>query len=159
MPWSPPFTQPLSFNDITSHTVFSRGEIQRCRKKVIEICHFLDVQKEEFEDLQNLLLNAMASLASSEEASGEMEEISDYQMAVPEPQEEEEEEEEEHDDDDAPTDYMPSETLATDIKSTDYIAPADCVPSETLATDIKSNNASGTKNEIPDSWITTSWKN
>jgi hypothetical protein len=100
---------------------------------VIEICHFLDVQKEEFEDLQNLLLNAMASLASSEEASGEMEEISDYQMAVPEPQEEEEEEEEAHDDDDdddAPTDYMPSETLATDIKS---------------------NDASGTKNEIPDS--------
>jgi hypothetical protein len=33
------------------------------------------------------------------------------------------------------------------------------MPSETLATDIKSNDASGTKNEIPDSWITTSWKN
>jgi hypothetical protein len=86
---------------------------------VIEIGHFLDIQKEEFEDLQNLLLNAVESLAPSEGACGEMEEISDYQMAVAEPPQEEGED----------------------------VVPADCVPSETLATDIKSTEASGTTNE------------
>ena len=61
--------------DIISHTLFSRGEIQRCRKKVTETGHFLDIQKEEFEDLQNLLLNVTASPAPSEAASGEMEDF------------------------------------------------------------------------------------
>ena len=63
--------------DIISHIPSSKGEIQRCGKEVTEISHLLNIQKEEFEDLQNLLLNAVASLAPSEGASGEMEEISD----------------------------------------------------------------------------------
>jgi hypothetical protein len=104
--------------DIISHTLFSRGEIQRCRKKVTEIGHFLDIQKEEFEDLQNLLLNAVASVAPSEGASGELEEISDKEMTVPEPPQEDGD-----------------------------IAPADLVPSETTTTDKKSTEASGTTNE------------
>jgi len=134
--------------DIISHTPFSRGEIQRCRKKVTEIGHFLDIQKEEFEDLQNLLLNAVASLAPSEGASGEMEEISDNEMTVPEPPQED-------GGDIAPADIVPPETTTTDI------APADCVPSENRTTDIapavivpseittdnKSSEASGTTNE------------
>jgi hypothetical protein len=89
---------------------------------VTEIGHFLDIQKEEFEDLQNLLLNAVASLAPSEGASGEMEEISDNEMTVPEPPQE--------GGYIAPADIVPSETTTTDI------APANCVPSENTTTDI-----------------------
>ena len=123
--------------DIIAHTLFSRGEIQRCRKKVTEIGHFLDIQKEEFEDLQNLLLNAVASLAPSEAASAEMEEISDDEMTASErPQEDGR--------DIAPVDSVPSENMTTDIAPpglvppttiTD-IAPAGLVPPETTITDI-----------------------
>ena len=109
--------------DIISHTLFSRAEIQRCRKKVTEISHFLDIQKEEFEDLQNLLLNAAASLAPSEEASGEMEDISGNEMTVPKPPQEDGR-------DIAPAVCVPSENTTTDI------APAELVPSETTTTDI-----------------------
>jgi hypothetical protein len=104
---------------------------------VTEISHFLDIQKEEFEDLQNLLLNAVASLAPSQGASGEMEEISDYQKAVPEPPQEDGE-------DVVPADRVPSETFTTDIKSTENVAPADSVPSETFTIDTKS-----TENVVP----------
>jgi len=123
--------------DIIAHTLFSRGEIQRCRKKVTEIGHFLDIQKEEFEDLQNLLLNVTASPAPSEAASGEMEEISDDEMTASErPQEDGR--------DIAPVDSVPSENMTTDIAPpglvppttiTD-IAPAGLVPPETTITDI-----------------------
>ena len=70
-----------------------------------EICHFLDIQKEEFEDIQNLLLNAVASLAPSEGATGEMEEISDNDMTVPGPPQE--------DGGDVPAVCMPSETTTS----------------------------------------------
>ena len=138
--------------DIISHSFFSRGEIQRCRKKVTEISHFLDIQKEEFEDLQNLLLNAVASLAPSEGASGEMEEISDNEMTVPEPPQDDGGDIAHADivpfettTDIAPADCLPSETTTTDIAPADClpsettttdIAPADCLPSETITTDI-----------------------
>jgi hypothetical protein len=139
--------------DTISHTLFSRGEIQRSRKKVTEIGHFLDIQKEEFEDLQNLLLNAVASLAPSEGASGEMEEISDNEMTVPEPPQEDGGDivpavcvpSETTTTDIAPADLMPSETTTTDIAPADLMpsettttdtVPADLVPSETTTTDI-----------------------
>ena len=133
--------------DIISHTLFSRGEIQRCRKKVTEISHFLDIQKEEFEDLQNLLLNAVASLAPSEGASGEMEEISDNEITEP-PQED--------GGDNASAECVPPETTPTDIAPAEYmpseatttdIAPAECVPPDATTTDIKSTEASGTTNK------------
>jgi hypothetical protein len=124
--------------DIISHTLFSRGEIQWCRKKVTEISHFLDIQKEEFEDLQNLLLNAVASLAPSEEASGEMEEISDNEMTAPEPPQE-------NGEDNVPADRVPSDNTTTVIAHVDRvpseittidIAPADCAPSDTTTIEI-----------------------
>jgi hypothetical protein len=123
--------------DIISHTLFSRGEIQRCRKKVTEIGHFLDIQKEEFEDLKNLLLNAVASLASSEAASREMDEISDNETTVPEPPQEDGR-------DIAPAVCIPPETT-TDIAPADSvppqttttgIAPADSVPPEIITTGV-----------------------
>jgi hypothetical protein len=69
----------------TMHYV-SRGEEQRSRKKVIEISHFLDIQKQQFEDLQTLLQNAVASLVPSEEEPHETKQrAGPHTAAVPQP--------------------------------------------------------------------------
>jgi hypothetical protein len=116
---------------------------------VTEIGHFLDIQKEEFEDLQNLLLNAVASLATSEAETGEMEETSDNEMSVPEsPQED--------GGDIAPAVCVPPETTTTDIAPADRVPPEtittdialdDHVPCATTTTDINSTEASATTND------------
>lgn len=59
--------------------------MQRSRQRVIEINHFLDIQREQFEDLQTLLLNAVASLLPSEEEHSETEQKLGPQTAVPQP--------------------------------------------------------------------------
>lgn len=64
---------------------FPRGEVQRSRERVIEINHFLDIQREQFEDLQTLLLNAVASLIPSEEEHNETKQKPGSQTAVPQP--------------------------------------------------------------------------
>jgi hypothetical protein len=66
---------------------FSRSEVQRSRKKVIEISHFLDNQREQFEDLQTLLLNAMGSLVPSEEEPGVTKQWARSLAAGPQPPE------------------------------------------------------------------------
>lgn len=62
----------MIYGHYTTHC-FRRGEVQRSRQRVIEINHFLDIQREQFEDLQTLLLNAVASLLPSEEEHSETE--------------------------------------------------------------------------------------
>jgi hypothetical protein len=65
---------------------FSRGEVQRSRKKVTEISHFLDVQKEQFEHLQALLPHAAASRVPSEEEPSETKQrAGSHTAAVPQP--------------------------------------------------------------------------
>jgi hypothetical protein len=86
---------------------FSRGEVQRSRKKVIEINHFLDIQREQFEDLQTLLLNAVASLVPSKVEPSETKQKPGSQSAVPQPPAK--------DGKDVPaTDAVPSKTSASD---------------------------------------------
>jgi DNA replication initiation complex subunit (GINS family) len=60
-----------------------RGEVKRSREGVIEISHFLDMQREQFEDLHTLLLNAVASLMPSEEEHSETKQKPQPQTAVP----------------------------------------------------------------------------
>jgi len=136
-----------------SHIPSSGVKIQWCGKEVTEIGNLLDIQKEEFEDLQNLLLNVVASLAPSEGAYAEMEEISDNEMTVSEPPQEDSRDiasavcvpSENTTTHIAPADLVPYETTFTDIAPVDSVpsettttdtAPADLVPSEITTTDI-----------------------
>jgi hypothetical protein len=74
----------MIYGHYTAHC-FPRGEVQRSRERVIEINHFLDIQREQYEDLQTLLLNAVASLMPSEEEHSEIQQKPGPQTAVPQP--------------------------------------------------------------------------
>ncbi|KAJ9580124.1 hypothetical protein L9F63_004197 [Diploptera punctata] len=78
-----------------------KEEIRRSRKKVTEIHHFLDLQREEFEDFHIFALDIQASVSSEnmkEEGTvslyteGEKSEISEISSILPEPTETEDEE-------------------------------------------------------------------
>jgi hypothetical protein len=103
---------------------------------VIEINHFLDIQREEFEDLQALSLIAMASPVPAEGTPAETEESSGLQTAVPQVTNEEGE-------DAAATDTVPSESSATE-KAGEDAAATDTVPSKSSATEEEGEDAAAT---------------
>lgn len=74
---------------------------------MIEINHFLDIQREELEDIQALFLRAMASPVPPEGTLAKTEKISELQTAVPEVMGEESE-------DSPAADTVPSVSSASD---------------------------------------------